>query len=180
MKAVILKKVGLLVSVCLSASCQSGQIEYKYPQKIKGQYEMVTAEEAEQKNDTLFDKKYLTFNINKAQKEKAKEEKTEPSAEKQPASVPEARPSWANVMPVLSRYPIAELHQDSFIATEWFSDAGNPLKQLKINAVKVGENVQITVLRRQKDKNGEWVNQKNDEALADKIKNDIVKQLMNN
>ena len=64
--------------------------------------------------------------------------------------------------------------------TEWFSDPENSSRQLKINAVKAGNYVQITVLCRQKNKNGEWINQKNDEALADKIKNDIVNRSLNN
>ena len=181
MKKNILYKVCLAVSVCLSAGCGSGRVEYKYPQKIKGKYEMVTAAEAEQKNDTVFDKKYLTLSVNK-QEEPERKEKTQPvePAEKNEPAVSGGRPLWVNVLPVLSHYPVAELHQDSFISTEWFSDAGNASRQLKINAVKVGENAQITVLCRQKDQNGEWVNQKNDEALADKIKNDIVNPSLNN
>ena len=173
-----LKYISLVVLACLSAGCGSGNVEYKYPQKIKGQYEMVTADEAERKNDTLFDKKYLTFNINRT--EKAKTEQVIETKEENRKIVSEKQPLWANVLPILSRYPIAELHQDSFISTEWFSDAGNSSGQLKINAVKIGENAEITVLCRQKDKNGEWINQKNDEALADMIKNDIVKQSLNN
>ena len=166
----------LAVSVIfIISACQSGQVEYKYPRKVKGKYEMMTVQEAEQKNDTVFDKKYLTLDLNKPQKEKEEKpvkKQNEPAFEKQPL--------WKNVLPVLSRYPIAEIRQDSFIATEWFSDSEVSSKQLKINAVKVGENAQITVLRRQKDKNGEWVNRKNDEALADKIKNDIVNRSLNN
>ena len=168
--------------VCMTASCESGQVEYKYPQKIKGQYEMVTQEEAKQKNDTIFDKKYLTFTSHKRQ-EGAKEDKTIQPIEKKEikeASAFEEQPLWANALPVLSRYPIAEIRQDSIVMTEWFSDPDNSSRQLKINAVKTGENVRITVLCRQKDKNGEWINQKNDEALADKIKNDIVKQSIKN
>ena len=100
--------------------------------------------------------------------------------EKTEHAVSESRPLWKNVLPVLSRYPVAEIHQDAFMTTEWFSDPENASRQLKINAVKTGEGVRITVLCRQKDKNGEWVNQKNDEALADQIKNDIVNRSLNN
>ena len=169
-------------TIFLTVSCQSGQAEYKYPQKIKGKYEMLTQEEAEQKNDTLFDKKYLTFNINKPQEETKNAETIQhiEKEDKNEKSVSDKQPLWVNVLPVLSHYPIDDIYQDSLITTEWFSDTENPSKQLKINAVKAGESVRITVLCRQKDKNGEWVNQKNDEALADKIKNDIVKQSLNN
>ncbi len=167
-----------IVSIFLMTACETGNVKYKYPQKIKGEYEMLTAREAEEKNDTIFNKKYLTFNLNKP-KEETKEEKTE-SVENQTASVPARQPLWVNVLPVLSRYPIGEIHQDSIIMTEWFSNPENASEQLKINAAKTGDTVQITVLCRQKNKNGEWVNQKNDEALADKIKNDIVNQSLNN
>ena len=170
----------LAVSVIfIISACQSGQVEYKYPQKIKGRYEMVTAREAERQNDTVFDKKYLTLDLNRPQTEEKKEQLVEKQKKKEKATS-ERKPLWANVLPVLSRYPIAEIRQDSFMTTEWFSDSEVSSKQLKINAVKVGENAQITVLRRQKDENGEWINRKNDEALADKIKNDIVSQSLNN
>ena len=169
------KYVFLSMATLLTASCESGSVEYKYPEKIKGKYEMVTAEEAEQRNDTFIDKKRLTFNFNKTT-----EEKKDQPVEKTEQAVSGNQPLWKNVLPVLSRYPVAEIHQDAFMATEWFSDPENASRQLKINAVKTGEGVRITVLCRQKDKNGEWVNQKNDEALADKIKDDIVKQSLNN
>ena len=58
-----------IMVVCLITACQSGQVEYKYPQKIKGKYEMLTEQEAAEKNDTIFDKKYLTFNLNKSQED---------------------------------------------------------------------------------------------------------------
>ena len=169
------KYVFLSVAALLTASCESGSVEYKYPEKIKGKYEMVTAEEAERRNDTFIDKKRLTFNFNKTT-----EEKKDRPVEKTEQVVSENRPLWKNVLPVLSRYPVAEIRQDAFMTTEWFSDPENASRQLRINAVKTGEGVQVTVLCRQKDKNGEWVNQKNDEALADKIKDDIVKQSLNN
>ena len=175
----MVKYLFLAGTFCLVTACQSDQVEYKYPHKIKGQYEMVTQEEAEQKNETLFDKKYLTFNINKPQEE-TKNTETIQHIEKTEKSIFEDRPLWVNVLPVLSHYPIDDIYQDSLITTEWFSDAEDSSRQLKINAVKVEDGVRITVLCRQKDKNGEWINQKNDEALADKIKNDIVKQSLNN
>ena len=59
------KYIFLSMAAFLTASCESGSVEYKYPQKIKGKYEMVTAQEAEQRNDTFFDKKYLTFDLSK-------------------------------------------------------------------------------------------------------------------
>ncbi|MBO4643211.1 MAG: DUF3576 domain-containing protein [Alphaproteobacteria bacterium] len=176
MNTYVIKRLFLTGIVCLATACQSDRVEYKYPQKIKGKYEMLTEQEAKQKNDTLFDKKYLTFNINK--KEEKKEQVIEKTEENK-NSVSEKKPLWANTLPVLSRYPVA-VHQDSFITTEWFSDPQNASRQLKINAAKTKDAVQITVLCRRKGKNGEWINQKNDEALADKIKNDIVNQSLNN
>ncbi|MBR1777401.1 MAG: DUF3576 domain-containing protein [Alphaproteobacteria bacterium] len=181
-----LPKCFAFVLLFCAAGCQSDQIEYKYPQKIKGKYEMLSAEEAVKKNDTVFDKKYLTFNLDKPrrtdQAETPAAKAKEPFAETEAHSgnMIEQKPLWVNVLPILSQYPISEIHQDSFIMTEWFSDFQNSSKQLKINAVKAGDYVRITVLCRQKDQNGEWINQKNDVELADKIKNDIVNQSLNN
>ena len=174
-----MRKSVILSLICALSACQSGQVEYKYPQKINGKYEMLTQKEAEEINDTVFDKKYLTFDFNER---KSKEPETEKKIEiknESKQTVREQEPLWKDVLLVLSNYPIANIHQDSLIMTEWFSDSENPDRQLKINVVKVGENAEITVLCRQKEKNGEWINQKNDAKLADKIKNDIVNRSLN-
>lgn len=169
----------VLPLICALSACQSGQVEYKYPQKINGKYEMLTQKEAEELNDTVFDKKYLTFDFNERKENKPESEKKVEIRTEDKETVSEQKPLWKNVLPVLSRYPIADIHQDSLIMTEWFSDSENPDRQLKVNVVKVGENAEITVLCRQKEKNGEWINQKNDATLADKIKNDIVNRSLN-
>ena len=170
-----------MAAICFIAACQSGTVEYKYPHKIDGRYEMLTEQQAEKQNETVFDKKYLTFDLNIPRETTSDETQKQTVKEpvKQTATEPQ-KPLWKNVLPVLSEYPVAEIREDSFITTEWFSASGDPLRQLKINAVKTGDFVRLSVLCRQKDKNGEWINQKNDEALADIIKNDIVKQSMNN
>ena len=174
------------VLCCFLNACQTGQVEYKYPEKIKGRYEMPSSRTAVEKKETLFDKKYLTFSVGPGAKKK---ENTPPEAEKNKNQTQNVsprlaletidQPLWPAVLPVLSHYPIAQIQPDELVMTEWFSDPENPQRQLKINAVKVGTDIQITVLRRQKDKNGDWINQKNDAILADKIKNDIVKQSFN-
>ena len=169
------------ISVCFITACQSGSVEYKYPHKIDGKYEMLTEQQAAEQNDTIFDKKYLTFDLNIPREETSdKASKTEEKEQVKQTDSEQQKLLWKNVLPVLSEYPVAEIREDSFITTEWFSDAENPSKQLKINAVRTGDSVRIFVLCRQKNKNGEWINQKNDEALADKIKNDIVKLSMSN
>lgn len=161
------------VLCCFLSACRTGQTEYKYPEKVNGRYEM-PSEKTEK--DTVFDKKYLTFTFGGEKKENA----SGLSAKKtENLNREESRPLWPAVLPVLSRYPIALVQKDELVMTEWFSDPENPRRQLKINAVKTGADVQITVLCRQKDDNGGWINQKNDAALADKIKNDIVKQSFN-
>lgn len=158
---------------CFLGACRTGQTEYKYPEKVNGRYEMPSGKT---EKDTVFDKKYLTFTFGGEKKENA----SEPSAKKpENPTREENRPLWPAVLPVLSRYPIALVQKDELVMTEWFSDPENPRRQLKINAVKTGADVQITVLCRQKDKNDGWINQKNDTTLADKIKNDIVKQSFN-
>lgn len=159
---------------CFLSACRTGQTEYKYPEKVNGRYEMPSEKTAEEKNDTVFDKKYLTFTFG------GKTDAPVLPAEKPAKQHQENnRPLWPTVLPVLSRYPIALVEKDELVMTEWFSDPENPRRQLKINAVKIGSDVRITVLCRRKDENGDWINQKNDATLADKIKNDIVKQSFN-
>ena len=171
------KKYAAMALCGLLTACQSDRVEYKYPQKVYGRYEM-PSEKIEQ--DTVFDKKYLTFSIG-GQKEDKNPVRTEGAAEKS-AEINARRKTdlWPFVLPVLSQYPIALMQRGEFASTEWFTDPENASRQLKINAAKVGTDVKITVLCRQKDENGEWINQKNDATLADKIKNDIVKQSFNN
>lgn len=161
------------VLCCFLSACRTGQTEYKYPEKVNGRYEM-PSEKTEK--DTVFDKKYLTFTFGGEKKENA----SGLSAKKtENLNREESRPLWPAVLPVLSRYPIALVQKDELVMTEWFSDPENSRRQLKINAVKIGADVRITVLCRRKDKDGGWINQKNDATLADKIKNDIVKQSFN-
>lgn len=160
---------------CFLSACQAGRTEYKYPRKVDGRYEMPSGKT---ENDTVFDKKYLTFTLGGEKKKDVSAEQKQP-VEPEIRQPKDKRPLWPAVLPVLSGYPIALIQKDELVATEWFSDPENPERQLKINAVKVGPDVRITVLRRQKDENGGWINQKNDATLADKIKNDIVKQSFN-
>ena len=173
-----MKKKYTALALCgLLAACQSDRVEYKYPQKVYGRYEM-PSEKIEQ--DTVFDKKYLTFNIGGEKKDKKSVQIKETTEERGVTDVRQKTDLWPFVLPVLSQYPIAIVQQGEFVATEWFTDSENAARQLKINAAKIGSDVKITVLCRQKNKNGEWINEKSDATLADKIKNDIVKQSFNN
>lgn len=132
---------------------------------------MPTKQSEKEKQDILFKKDKLTLTFNEKEDATIKEPSLKESTKSEELIVPSKL--WKNVLPVLSNYPI-ELVQDSFIMTEWFSDTDNKSRQLKINALKMNTEVKITVLCRQKDEKGDWINQKNDATLADKIKNDII------
>ena len=49
---------------CLISACQNTAVEYKYPEKVKGRYEMASEKTEAEKNDTVFNKEYLTFRLN--------------------------------------------------------------------------------------------------------------------
>lgn len=158
---------------CLISACQNTAVEYKYPEKVKGRYEMPSEKTEAEKNDTVFNKEYLTFRLNEKKEEKEEAVQTFVKPEISPEKL------WTSMLHVLSQYPILIVQKDQIVVTDWFTDPEKTDRQLKINAVKTGSDLKITVLCRKKDKNGTWINQKNDATLADKIKNDIVRQSIN-
>ena len=175
----MLKKLMLISGALAVAACagEMTDVKYEYPERVDKRYER-PSEYKEQ--DRLFGANALTFKLG-GEKSGGK---TVEAAKKTPA-VPEktvvegnAAKIWQATLPVMSRYPV-EMMQDGFITTEWFNDADSPYRQLKINAVKTPDGVQVTALCRRRNGKGDWVNQKNDAALADKIKDDIVKLSLN-
>lgn len=174
----MLKKL-LLMSGALAVSACAGDVtdvKYEYPERVDKRYER-PSEYKEQ--DRLFGADALTFKLggDKNGKQTADAVKAPAVAEKAVVKDKAGR-IWQAALPVMSRYPV-EMMQDGFITTEWFNDADSPYRQLKINAVKTPDGAQITVLCRRRNGKGDWVNQKNDAALADKIKDDIVKLSLN-
>lgn len=166
---------------CLISACQNTAVEYKYPEKVKGRYEMPSEKTEAEKNDTVFNKEYLTFRLNEKE-EKQVNGKAEKQVKKtQPVVKSEISQEklWTSMLQVLSQYPILIVQKDQIVVTDWFTDPEKTDRQLKINALKTGTDLKITVLCRKKDENGTWINQKNDATLADKIKNDIVRQSIN-
>ncbi len=175
----------MLFLCCVLLACQNAKIEYKYPEKVKGRYEMPSKKTEEQKNDTVFNKEHLTFRYRNTETQRTPSEdnvfdkgiKNEEIVKKE--SLPDCNKIWTAMLTVLSRYPVSIIQEDKLIVTEWFNEAGKNQRQIKINALKTATDLTITVFSRTKDQTGEWINQKNDATLADKIKNDIVKLSMN-
>lgn len=175
----MLKKL-LLMSGALAVSACAGDVtdvKYEYPDRVDKRYERPSEYKEE---DRLFGADALTFKLggDKGGKQTADAVKAPAVPAKAERAVDKNGKIWQAALPVMSRYPV-EMMQDGFITTEWFNDADSPYRQLKINAVKTPDGAQITVLCRRRNGKGDWVNQKNDAALADKIKDDIVKQSLN-
>lgn len=81
---------------------------------------------------------------------------------------------WEKAMSVLVEYPLEKSNkQDGFISTEWFNI--EPKKQIKHNVLVAKDTVSVTTLVRTYETDLGWINQKNDQTLADQIKNDILK-----
>lgn len=158
---------------CILCACQNTTVEYKYPEKVKGRYEMPSEKTEAEKNDTVFNKEYLTFRLNEKEEKQIKKPQQVVKSQILPEKI------WTSMLQVLSQYPISIVQKDQIVVTDWFTDPEKTDRQLKINALKTGTDLKITVLCRKKDENGTWINQKNDATLADKIKNDIVRQSIN-
>lgn len=81
---------------------------------------------------------------------------------------------WEKAMAILVDYPLEKSNKpDGFISTEWFNI--EPKKQIKYNVLVTDNSVNVTALVRTYETDLGWVNQKNDQTLADQIKNDILK-----
>lgn len=184
----MIKSIGTALGILALAACSSSDVEYKYPEKYYGRYERPSEITDEMRSNKLFDDDTLTFKYKFAGKKdkkpsikktslqpKVAEQKSEPLSTVKPEHK-STTGLWAGVMPVMSQYPIAMIKSDDFISTEWFTDPQNASHQYKVNVLKQEMDVKVTVLSRIKDSAGEWVNQNNDQKLAVKIKNDIVKQ----
>ncbi len=167
----MLKKILMLTGALAIAACANG-VKYEYPERVDDRYERPSEYKEE---DRLFGADTLTFRTGGNKRNQSeKPVKNASVALKSTAAADKADEIWRSTLPVMSRYPV-EMMQDGFITTEWFNDAETPYRQMKINAVRTSDGVQITVLCRRKNGKGDWVNQKNDATLAVQIKNDIVK-----
>lgn len=96
-----------------------------------------------------------------------------------PSTVVEQQPVktidfWDKAMAILVEYPLEQSNkQNGFISTEWFNV--QPKKQIKYNVFIANDTVNVTALVRTYEADLGWINQKNDQTLADQIKNDILK-----
>lgn len=161
----MLKRTIVLAAAVLSA-CSSDDVRYRYPERVNGRYVQPSELSDAERTGKLFGDS-LTFGIDLP--EKGGEPSRPASPEKASADV------WRGVLPVLAAYPVS-IATDSFVSTDWFTDPDDAAKEFKINVVRNGSDADVTVLCRVKGENGDRITQKNDQTLADKIKNDIVRQ----
>ena len=169
----MLKRTIVLAAVVLSA-CSSADVRYRYPERINGRYVSPAEQDEAGKSGKLLGDS-LTFKFDFPKQGDVPEPETAPANKVPPATEKQNADVWRGVLPALAAYPVS-IATDSFVSTDWFTEEGNATKEFKINVVRNGEDADVTVLCRVKDGNGDRITQKNDQKLADKIKNDIVRQ----
>ncbi len=172
--------LSFLTILPLLYACSRVEIDYKYPEKVKGEYRMPTERTEKLKEETIFQKETLTLRFNEEKTQDLKSNNQNREEERFTSDSSYIKPEtlilpsqWNDVLARLSEYPL-EMVQDKLLMTEWFFEPQNDTLQYKINAVLTDKEVKITVLCRKKDKKSGWINQKNDATLADKIKTDII------
>lgn len=143
-----MKKIIILVAVLL-ASCKSSKIDYSYPEDPN----LARKERA----GKFFDD--ITFFGKKADKKENKSEK-----------ITVENSLWLASSEVIAQLlPISAIDASSgLIVTEWYQDSSNQNRRIKINLLVKGkeivkENLVLSIFKQQKDKKGNWVDEKSDE-----------------
>lgn len=159
-----LKFSGILCLLSAVWACSSVPVEYKYPEKVKGKYEMPSERVEEEKQDTFFGKK--GFNLF-------------PEKKVSESGIGVNTYLWQGTLETLSFMPLASA--DPFggvIITDWYAPEETPSERFKINALILtktlrADGLKVTVFRQIKEK-GTWVDVKTDPAVALKMENAIL------
>lgn len=173
----MLKKIAFLTVAVLSA-CSSDEVRYRYPERINGRYvPPAEQDEAGKTGKLLDDSLSFKFNFSKQADVPEQVSASSPASASDPslAVKKDDKGLWRFVLPAMAAYPVS-IVTDSFVSTDWFTENNDATKEFKINVVRNGSDADVTVLCRVKGENGDRITQKNDQTLADKIKNDIVRQ----
>ena len=147
--AIILFLFGIL------SGCGTVPVEYKYPEKVKGKYEMPN-----ERTEAFFD----FFSKDKA---------------------PETQIGvnsylWQSALKTLSFMPLSSA--DPFggvIITDWYSPPSFPKERFKLNVLILtdtlrADGLKVTVFRQVKDEKNEWKDIKSDPAVALRMENAIL------
>ncbi len=157
--AIILFLFGIL------SGCGTVPVEYRYPEKVKGKYEMPNERTEALKQDKLFGAKGFDFF----------------STDK----VPETQIGvnsylWQSALKTLSFMPLSSA--DPFggvIITDWYSPPSFPKERFKLNVLILtdtlrADGLKVTVFRQVKDEKNEWKDIKSDPAVALRMENAIL------
>lgn len=171
----------LLSGGILLASCSSKNIEYRYPEKVKGRYTMPSPDTEAEKKDTVFNRDLLTLKIGGKDNDEVKPEsgKEEQSVRYQSQKTDSSVFLWQAAVNILSAYPLSSASKSGgLILTEWHN-AEKPNEQQKITAVILPgttekDSLKIVVFSRVKAESGEWIEKGVDAKVAEILERDIL------
>ncbi len=145
--------------------CSGAPVEYKYPEKVKGRYEMPGEHRDAEERDKLFGDKGLNL---------FSEGKTPENG------IGVNTFLWQGTLETLSFMPLASA--DPFggvIITDWYSPPAAPDERFKVNALILtkslrADGLKISVFRQVKTEKGVWIDTKTDPAVALEMENAIL------
>lgn len=145
--------------------CSGAPVEYRYPEKVKGRYEMPGEHREAEEQDKLFGSKGL----NLFSEEKAPEN-----------GIGVNTFLWQGTLETLSFMPLASA--DPFggvIITDWYAPPAAPDERFKVNALILtkslrADGLKISVFRQVKTEKGIWIDTKTDPAVALEMENAIL------
>ncbi len=155
----------LSMSVWLLNGCSSASVEYKYPEKVRGRYEMPGERTKKAEENKLFGPKGL----------KLFSEDTAPETHIGVNSY-----LWQSALSTLSFMPLASA--DPFggvIVTDWYSPDSSPDERFKLNVLILtktlrADGLKVSVFRQVRDEKKGWTDTKSDPDVALRTENAIL------
>ena len=158
-----MQKIIITLLILIISACSSGEIKHDYPENPENI--------RKQRAGKFFDE-ITVFDANKSDKKEIVENKISKNK------------LWQSAIEVIGEIlPIAVADESSgLIITEWYRD-GDDDKKIKINLLVKGkelkkENLQLTIFKQIKDKNGKWIDQNPEQKsiTGNLIKTKIIKK----
>lgn len=157
--------IALLTSVLFSGGCSSAPVEYKYPEKVKGRYEMPNNATKAAAEDKLFGSKGFDLFSKDIPPE---------------TQIGVNSYLWQSALSTLSFMPLASA--DPFggvIITDWYSPETAPDERFKLNVLILtktlrADGVKVSVFRQLRDEKKGWTDTKSDPDVALRMENAIL------
>ncbi|MCQ2914092.1 MAG: DUF3576 domain-containing protein [Alphaproteobacteria bacterium] len=181
-----MKNISLFVGILTACSFLSAcgvQTNRSYPEKYGKKYVQNSHYTQEMRDDKIFGNKGLVFDINAEELLKKNENYKPEKAQADNKNIEEISENkvlvdnsnlWNKALSVMMDYPLDITDKESgYISSEWIKKSQT--EQMKINVI-LQPKLKVSVVLRNKTKNGDFENIGNDNVLANKIKTSIEKE----